>query len=434
MSSSARYGKQYTVPEGATTILKDFTRELLRHQPEDEHYFAFGLDYFNGLLEQEERRGGVGHLSKEELEEVLAEMFIQADADGSGALSLTEFKSVLKNANLGLSDKDAKLLYAEADMDENGEVTYQEFIPLAVDLVQSMYARMEAADAAAEEEEEARDLAAEQLHGMGREELNKVMADIFKRADADGSGALSLQEFRKCLKDADIGLTKKEINILMAECDVDQDGTISYDEFIPVAFDILVEIVKGQVLEQRSPSELETFLIAIWERMDGERMGRLPVSALSQALRTADLGLNKIQVHSVVGEAPVEEDGCADYYSFAPKAAIIVGRLLDRAAQAERADAVQHLDQQTLGFDLGQMESALLGAFEAQDPSGSQFVSEDMVLQVLTSADLPMQLGPVETNALMSCIVVEDEGVFYPELCQIAPHVLQYLAENAAIY
>tara|TARA_B110000046_G_scaffold75025_1_gene83094 strand:+ start:276 stop:473 length:198 start_codon:yes stop_codon:yes gene_type:complete len=65
------------------------------------------------------------------------------------------------------------------------------------------------------------------------------MADIFKRADADGSGALSLQEFRKCLKDADIGLTKKEINILMAECDVDQDGTISYDEFIPVAFDIL---------------------------------------------------------------------------------------------------------------------------------------------------------------------------------------------------
>ena len=53
---------------------------------------------------------------------------------------------------------------------------------------------------------------------------------------------------------------------------------------------------------------------------------------------------------------------------------------------------------------------------------------------MLTSADLPMQLGPVETNALMSCIVVEDEGVFYPELCQIAPHVLQYLAENAAIY
>lgn len=78
---------------------------------------------------------------------------------------------MLKNANLGLSDKDAKLLYAEADMDENGEVTYQEFIPLAVDLVQSMYARMEAADAAADEEEEARDLAAEQLHGMGREEV-----------------------------------------------------------------------------------------------------------------------------------------------------------------------------------------------------------------------------------------------------------------------
>ena len=72
------------------------------------------------------------------------------------------------------------------------------------------------------------------------------------------------------------------------------------------------------MLEQRSPSELETYLIALWERMDDERMGRLPVSTLSQALRTADLGLNKIQVHSVVGEAPVEEDGCADYYRSEP--------------------------------------------------------------------------------------------------------------------
>ena len=36
------------------------------------------------------------------------------------------------------------------------------------------------------------------------------MADIFAKSDTDGSGALSLAEFQKCCRDADIGLTRKE--------------------------------------------------------------------------------------------------------------------------------------------------------------------------------------------------------------------------------
>ena len=53
---------------------------------------------------------------------------------------------------------------------------------------------------------------------------------------------------------------------------------------------------------------------------------------------------------------------------------------------------MQHLDQQTLGFDLGQMESALLGAFEAQDPSGSQFVSEVRMRMCMCSVTSPLAL------------------------------------------
>ena len=129
-------------------------------------------------------------------------------------------------ADLGLGDKETKRVMAEADFNGDGEIGYEEFIPLAVDLVQTMYAKMEAEAARMADDAEAREEAQNYLlHGMTKEEVEGVMMEIFHKSDADGSGALSLQEFMKCCKDADIGLTRKEINLLMHQCDVDGDGT-----------------------------------------------------------------------------------------------------------------------------------------------------------------------------------------------------------------
>ena len=47
---------------------------------------------------QDAASSGVRRLTPAELQELLQEMFIQADADNSGALSPTEFKEVLKMA------------------------------------------------------------------------------------------------------------------------------------------------------------------------------------------------------------------------------------------------------------------------------------------------------------------------------------------------
>merc|ERR1719231_156350 len=104
---------------------------------------------------------------------------------------------------------------------------------------------------------------------MTKEQVEQVMMEIFSKSDADGSGSLSLKEFQKCCKEADIGLTRKEINILMHQCDVDGDGTISYEEFVPLCFEMLTEILKDELLnEKRQPTELEEFLVAIWAEAD----------------------------------------------------------------------------------------------------------------------------------------------------------------------
>merc|ERR1719482_1136070 len=126
------------------------------------------------------------------------------------------------------------------------------------------------------------------LKGMPKEQVEMIMSDIFKKADIDDSGALSVMEFRKCCKDADIGLTQKEINILMHQCDVDGDGNISYEEFVPLCFEMLTEILKDELLqEKRQPSELEAFLVEIFGQADVEGSGLLSPLQMKEIIKGA---------------------------------------------------------------------------------------------------------------------------------------------------
>ena len=74
--------------------------------------------------------------------------------------------------DLGLSDKEARRVMGEADFNEDGEISYEEFIPLAVELVGSMYAKMEAEYARQQDEDEAREEAQNYLlHGMTKQQV-----------------------------------------------------------------------------------------------------------------------------------------------------------------------------------------------------------------------------------------------------------------------
>ena len=111
-------------------------------------------------------------------------------------------QALFKKLDLGLSTNEMKRVIAEFDVNQDGVIEYAEFVPLAVDLIQGIYARLDAADAAAAEGEEAEAarkriqdqlLADVSVHGASKDQLQHIMLDIFKKADADGSGELSMQ-------------------------------------------------------------------------------------------------------------------------------------------------------------------------------------------------------------------------------------------------
>ena len=91
----SKYGASYSVPNEFPSLLKAFTREVLRAQPHD--IYEFGAQYFSELLAQAEaaqaaETSGLRRLSPTELQDLLTQMFHEADTDGSGALNPTEFK------------------------------------------------------------------------------------------------------------------------------------------------------------------------------------------------------------------------------------------------------------------------------------------------------------------------------------------------------
>ena len=122
-----------------------------------------------------------------------------------------------------------------------------------VELIHSMKAKEDAKAAAEEDEVDAREaVEMHLLHGIPREQLEQMMFTVFNSADSDGSGALDRKEFARCLKSAELGLTRKEINLLLSEVDADGDGMVTYEEFVPLCFNILVERFKDDVLAEQA--------------------------------------------------------------------------------------------------------------------------------------------------------------------------------------
>jgi Ca2+-binding EF-hand superfamily protein len=62
-------------------------------------------------------------------------------------------------------------------------------------------------------------------------ERSKRLPERFKFFDVDGSGTISLEELRVCIRNIDHLVTNAEIEAMLKTADSSGDGQISYEEF-----------------------------------------------------------------------------------------------------------------------------------------------------------------------------------------------------------
>merc|ERR1711991_85408 len=127
-------------------------------------------------------------------------MFREADTSQRGFLSYEEFQNLLKKINFGISPEELMFVISEADEDESGYVDYQEFIPLAVDMIQAFAARGRARN---ESIATSVDVDDQVLQKLATEELQMmfgVLETAIKEVDVKDTGFIRIQELRSILR------------------------------------------------------------------------------------------------------------------------------------------------------------------------------------------------------------------------------------------
>ena len=398
-------------------------------------------------LEQSVEELDLASMTTDELASFAMDVFLRFDADQNGVLDVWEFKEVLKSTALNFNKEEIREIMAESDADGNGIIDYKEFLPIFVELVTSLKSAQETKQQRHEVEDETRtEVEALFIKGMTEEELTLRMQQLFTQFDDDGNGTLDPEEFQRALNSADLGLSRKEINMLLGEADVNDDGCIEYDEFVPVAFRVLVDRARNKQLENEALSSedgITALLVDEFRGADPTGAGVMHVQDVKRCLKRlaehAELQLSRSQIVSIVADCEVNpDDGTVHYLRFAPVASGVIHGMIDFGAQKLRAEAVASLASEDTnvglmrGMSKEEVEHIMLTAFQAADVDRNGGLDREEMFVVLKSVGAE-ELG-LELHQVTALMVTADEDgdgmVDYQELAHFIHDTLHQLARE----
>ncbi|RLN89565.1 hypothetical protein BBJ28_00021838 [Nothophytophthora sp. Chile5] len=416
---ASKFAKPMQVPAAFPDILRNFTREVLRQQSNvetKEAIYAFGVQYFKELVAKQSGANKAVEdpansvvvrtymkLEEEAVKDLLVGAFREAQQQNEGMIVYEEFKQVRGSIDargldhdvgeqLQFTSSELRALCAEADENEEGVVSCADFLPLAIQAALQLRAnqpqRLLRIEAFSQQDAEFF------LHGMMQDEMESILREIFQRADKEEAGALGRLAFMEAIRDADLGLTRREVNVLMYEAPVAEDdpAVIVYQDFIPICFPILKDAFAQGVMEGHSDQEwLTQYLTEVFASGDSETSGLLTVAEIARLFRAADVGLTRLQITAAMAEAQEDKSGFVNYEKFAIHVAGMVLVLTNVDSQQSNAAYLQKYRKTSEYYtvlDLNQhtFEQTLSRALEAVDESRRGILTRGEVSEAVRNA------------------------------------------------
>ncbi|GMF16820.1 unnamed protein product [Phytophthora fragariaefolia] len=374
---ASKYAKPMQIPADFPDILRNFTREVLRQQGKvetKEAIYAFGSQYFKELVA---KQSGANKAADDATLSALTPTYIKMEED-----AIKEFLIVAFN---------------DAQQQDGGMVVYEQF---------------------------------------KQDEMESILRETFQRADKDEIGALSRPAFMDAIRDADLGLTRREVNVLMSEAPIAEDdpNIVVYPDFVPICFPVLKDTYVQGISEAHSnPEWIAQYLLEVFASGDSESTGLLTVAEITRLFRAADVGLTRLQIIVVMAEAQEDNTGFVNYERFAVKVSGMVVALTNVDSQQAYAAYLQRYRKTSEYYtvlDLNQhtFEQSLSRALEAVDESRRGVLVREEVVGAIRNA-VP-EISDRQLRSLMALSDPDEMGELdYNLITQSAFQALQKLQE-----
>ena len=136
------------------------------------------------------------------------------------------------------------------------------------------------------------------------DEQRKDLQDIFDQFDKDKDGKISGKELANAMISMGQNPTDDEINEMMREVDLNQDGKIDFDEF-------MILMTKSSPETQAEEEVINAFRV-----FDKEGNGLIASSELKHIMMTIGDKMSEEEAEEMVNEADIDEDGMINYEEF----------------------------------------------------------------------------------------------------------------------
>jgi len=333
---------------------------------------------------------------RESFAEYFQGLFAGSDVDGSGGLELSEVTRLLKSCKFKFSPKDIAALVSAADVNEDGSVSYVEFVPMMLDLLGLL-------------KEEAHPESSDGLDPMSFsfEVLESYFSRLFTIGDVDNSGFLDPNEVTELLGLTGFNFNEAQIEQMISQADVNHDGLIEYTEFVPMMLGVMQkmqaaspeernDIRKPLSLEDHSPEVLQVYFQRLFQMADADGSGALEPSEVSELLTLSGFQMEPHAIKQVIEQADVNHDGSIDFEEFVP---MMVNLL---TAQAE--DSPLNVSE----FTETELQEYFRTLFEIGDADGNGKLSVQEMQELLSLSGFKFK--PDEVTAIVATADSNNDG------------------------
>lgn len=198
----------------------------------------------------------------EETTRQMARLFTENDPESTGFVPYNVMKAIIYDKSVNLPERLAQMALIEVEINEEGYCNYDNFLKIST----STLDMAEVTQPNIHPENQPR----LHIHGLLQEEFEQTLTQKFADNQASGSGVLDRAAIQKSLHDEELGLSRREVNLVMGYIETNfPDGSFDYSELSQTVYELLFDAHEQNILSLPfDPQQVKDILIADCQDID----------------------------------------------------------------------------------------------------------------------------------------------------------------------